>query len=321
MTNTTYLEAKRLSLYTLKLSSRQNKTQTNINDQKAFLDILKDDIIEKTKSYQKLYDITKQKNENIHEALVQLAQFLETQEKRLEETQNLYNTLLETLKNFNQETNDKYAHILETLKTRANTYMVNADALKERMDAIQKRLEEDTRLTKLKAILMNYINISSNLDNYLREHKDYLDAKQKAIDLFDNHHEDWFTKGRQLIKQTNNFKINVTNTSNSINSIFLTVARQPSAQLSEDRIDAELAALDALEAGDDLPNKPVTEEPVKEEPVKEELVDTVVLEEAQEPEAIVASTLAQLETNDQKSDTLESDSKPKKKGFFGRIFN
>jgi hypothetical protein len=318
MTNTTYLEAKRLSLYTLKLSSRQNKTQTNINDQKAFLDILKDDVIEKTKSYQKLYDITKQKNENIHEALVQLAQFLETQEKRLEETQNLYNALLETLKDFDQETNDKYAHILETLKTRANTYMVNADALKERMDAIQKRLEEDTRLTKLKAILMNYINISSNLDNYLREHKDYLDAKQKAIDLFDNHHEDWFTKGRQLIKQTNNFKINVTNTSNSINSIFLTVARQPSAQLSEDRIDAELAALDALEAGDNLPDKPVTEEPVKKEPIKEEAEEIVVLEE---PEAIVASTLAQLETNDQKSDTLESDNKPKKKGFFGRIFN
>lgn len=318
MTNTTYLEAKRLSLYTLKLSSRQNKTQTNINDQKAFLDILKDDIIEKTKSYQKLYDITKQKNENIHEALVQLAQFLETQEKRLEETQNLYNALLETLKDFDQETNDKYAHILETLKTRANTYMVNADALKERMDDIQKRLDEDTRLTKLKAILMNYINISSNLDNYLREHKDYLDAKQKAIDLFDNHHEDWFTKGRQLIKQTNNFKINVTNTSNSINSIFLTVARQPSAQLSEDRIDAELAALDALEAGDNLPDKPVTEEPVKKEPIKEEAEEIVVLEE---PEAIVASTLAQLETNDQKSDTLESDNKPKKKGFFGRIFN
>lgn len=318
MTNTTYLEAKRLSLYTLKLSSRQNKTQTNINDQKAFLDILKDDIIEKTKSYQKLYDVTKQKNENIHEALVQLAQFLETQEKRLEETQNLYNALLETLKDFDQETNDKYAHILETLKTRANTYMVNADALKERMNAIQKRLDEDTRLTKLKAILMNYINISSNLDNYLREHKDYLDAKQKAIDLFDNHHEDWFTKGRQLIKQTNNFKINVTNTSNSINSIFLTVARQPSAQLSEDRIDAELAALDALEAGDNLPDKPVTEEPVKKEPIKEEAEEIVVLEE---PEAIVASTLAQLETNDQKSDTLESDNKPKKKGFFGRIFN
>ena len=318
MTNTTYLEAKRLSLYTLKLSSRQNKTQTNINDQKAFLDILKDDIIEKTKSYQKLYDVTKQKNENIHEALVQLAQFLETQEKRLEETQNLYNALLETLKDFDQETNDRYAHLLETLKTRANTYMVNADALKERMDAIQKRLDEDTRLTKLKAILMNYINISSNLDNYLREHKDYLDAKQKAIDLFDNHHEDWFTKGRQLIKQTNNFKINVTNTSNSINSIFLTVARQPSAQLSEDRIDAELAALDALEAGDNLPDKPVTEEPVKKEPIKEEAEEIVVLEE---PEAIVASTLAQLETNDQKSDTLESDNKPKKKGFFGRIFN
>ena len=201
--------------------------------------------------------------------------------------------------------------------------MVNANALKERMVTIQKRLEEDTRLTKLKAILMNYINISSNLDNYLREHKDYLDAKQKAIDLFDNHHEDWFTKGRQLIKQTNNFKINVTNTSNSINSIFLTVARQPSAQLSEDRIDAELAALDALEAGNDLPEEPVKEEPVKEEPVKEEPVkeeaeEIVVLEE---PEAIVASTLAQLETNDQKSDTLESDSKPKKKGFFGRIFN
>ena len=318
MTNTTYLEAKRLSLYTLKLSSRQNKTQTNINDQKAFLDILKDDIIEKTKSYQKLYDVTKQKNENIHEALVQLAQFLETQEKRLEETQNLYNALLETLKDFDQETNDRYAHLLETLKTRANTYMVNADALKERMDAIQKRLDEDTRLTKLKAILMNYINISSNLDNYLREHKDYLDAKQKAIDLFDNHHEDWFTKGRQLIKQTNNFKINVTNTSNSINSIFLTVARQPSAQLSEDRIDAELAALDVLEAGDNLPDKPVTEEPVKKEPIKEEAEEIVVLEE---PEAIVASTLAQLETNDQKSDTLESDNKPKKKGFFGRIFN
>lgn len=318
MTNTTYLEAKRLSLYTLKLSSRQNKTQTNINDQKAFLDILKDDIIEKTKSYQKLYDVTKQKNENIHDALVQLAQFLETQEKRLEETQNLYNALLETLKDFDQETNDRYAHLLETLKTRANTYMVNADALKERMNAIQKRLDEDTRLTKLKAILMNYINISSNLDNYLREHKDYLDAKQKAIDLFDNHHEDWFTKGRQLIKQTNNFKINVTNTSNSINSIFLTVARQPSAQLSEDRIDAELAALDALEAGDNLPDKPVTEEPVKKEPIKEEAEEIVVLEE---PEAIVASTLAQLETNDQKSDTLESDNKPKKKGFFGRIFN
>lgn len=318
MTNTTYLEAKRLSLYTLKLSSRQNKTQTNINDQKAFLDILKDDIIEKTKSYQKLYDVTKQKNENIHEALVQLAQFLETQEKRLEETQNLYNALLETLRNFDQETNDRYAHLLETLKTRANTYMVNADALKERMATIQKRLDEDTRLTKLKAILMNYINISSNLDNYLREHKDYLDAKQKAIDLFDNHHEDWFTKGRQLIKQTNNFKINVTNTSNSINSIFLTVARQPSAQLSEDRIDAELAALDALEAGDNLPDKPVTEEPVKKEPIKEEAEEIVVLEE---PEAIVASTLAQLETNDQKSDTLESDNKPKKKGFFGRIFN
>ena len=318
MTNTTYLEAKRLSLYTLKLSSRQNKTQTNINDQKAFLDILKDDIIEKTKNYQKLYDVTKQKNENIHDALIQLAQFLETQEKRLEETQNLYNALLETLKDFDQETNDRYAHLLETLKTRANTYMVNADALKERMEAIQKRLDEDTRLTKLKAILMNYLNISSNLDNYLREHKDYLDAKQKAIDLFDNHHEDWFTKGRQLIKQTNNFKINVTNTSNSINSIFLTVARQPSAQLSEDRIDAELAALDALEAGDDLPDEPVTEEPVKEEPVKEDAEEIVVLEE---PEAIVASTLAQLETNDQKSDTLESDSKPKKKGFFGRIFN
>jgi len=321
MTNTTYLEAKRLSLYTLKLSSRQSKTQTNINDQKAFLDILKDDIIEKTKSYQKLYDITKQKNENIHNALVQLAQFLETQEKRLEETQNLYNALLETLKDFDQETNDRYAHLLETLKTRANTYMVNADALKERMEAIQKRLDEDTRLTKLKAILMNYLNISSNLDNYLREHKDYLDAKQKAIDLFDNHHEDWFTKGRQLIKQTNSFKLNVTNTSNNINSIFLTVARQPSAQLSEDRIDAELAALDALEAGIDLPDEPVTEEPVKKEPIKEEAEEIVVLEETQEPEAIVASTLAQLETNDQKSDTLESDSKPKKKGFFGRIFN
>ena len=318
MTNTTYLEAKRLSLYTLKLSSRQSKTQTNINDQKAFLDILKDDIIEKTKSYQKLYDITKQKNENIHNALVQLTQFLETQEKRLEETQNLYNALLETLKDFDQETNDRYAHLLETLKTRANTYMVNADALKERMEAIQKRLNEDTRLTKLKAILMNYLNISSNLDNYLREHKDYLDAKQKIIDVLDNHHEDWFTKGRQLIKQTNNFKLNVTNTSNSINSIFLTVARQPSAQLSEDRIDAELAALDALEAGDDLPDEPVTEEPVKKEPIKEEAEEIVVLEE---PEAIVASTLAQLETNDQKSDTLESDSKPKKKGFFGRIFN
>lgn len=317
MTNTTYLEAKRLSLYTLKLSSRQSKTQTNINDQKAFLDILKDDIIEKTKSYQKLYDITKQKNENIHNALVQLAQFLETQEKRLEETQNLYNALLETLKDFDQETNDRYAHLLETLKTRANTYMVNADALKERMEAIQKRLDEDTRLTKLKAILMNYLNISSNLDNYLREHKDYLDAKQKAIDLFDNHHEDWFTKGRQLIKQTNNFKINVTNTSNSINSIFLTVARQPSAQLSEDRIDAELAALDALEAGTDLPEEPVTKEPVEEKPVTEEPVKPLDVE----PEAIVASTLAQLETNDQKSDTLESDSKPKKKGFFGRIFN
>ena len=321
MTNTTYLEAKRLSLYTLKLSSRQSKTQTNINDQKAFLDILKDDIIEKTKSYQKLYDITKQKNENIHNALVQLAQFLETQEKRLEETQNLYNALLETLKDFDQETNDRYAHLLETLKTRANTYMVNADALKERMEAIQKRLDEDTRLTKLKAILMNYLNISSNLDNYLREHKDYLDAKQKAIDLFDNHHEDWFTKGRQLIKQTNSFKLNVTNTSNNINSIFLTVARQPSAQLSEDRIDAELAALDALEAGIDLPDEPVTEEPVKKEPIKEEAEEIVILEETQEPEAIVASTLAQLETNDQKSDTLESDSKPKKKGFFGRIFN
>lgn len=321
MTNTTYLEAKRLSLYTLKLSSRQSKTQTNINDQKAFLDILKDDIIEKTKSYQKLYDITKQKNENIHNALVQLAQFLETQEKRLEETQNLYNALLETLKDFDQETNDRYAHLLETLKTRANTYMVNADALKERMEAIQKRLDEDTRLTKLKAILMNYLNISSNLDNYLREHKDYLDAKQKAIDLFDNHHEDWFTKGRQLIKQTNSFKLNVTNTSNNINSIFLTVARQPSAQLSEDRIDAELAALDALEAGIDLPDEPVKEELVKKEPIKEEAEEIVVLEETQEPEAIVASTLAQLETNDQKSDTLESDSKPKKKGFFGRIFN
>ena len=316
MTNTTYLEAKRLSLYTLKLSSRQSKTQTNINDQKAFLDILKDDIIEKTKSYQKLYDITKQKNENIHNALKQVAQFLETQEKRLEETQTLYNTLLESLKDFDQETNDRYAHLLETLKTRANTYMVNADALKERMDAIQKRLDEDTRLTKLKAILMNYLNISSNLDNYLREHKDYLDAKQKIIDVLDNHHEDWFTKGRQLIKQTNNFKINVTNTSNSINSIFLTVARQPSAQLSEDRIDAELAALDALEAGIDLPEKPVKEKPVKEEPV-----EAVVLEETQEPEAIVASTLAQLETNDQKSDTLDNDNKPKKKGFFGRIFN
>lgn len=317
MTNTTYLEAKRLSLYTLKLSSRQNKTQTNINDQKAFLDILKEDIIEKTKSYQKLYDVTKQKNENIHEALAQLAQFLETQEKRLEETQNLYNALLETLKDFDQETNDRYAHLLETLKTRANTYMVNADALKERMDAIQKRLDEDTRLTKLKAILMNYLNISSNLDNYLREHKDYLDAKQKIIDALDNHHEDWFTKGRQLIKQTNNFKLNVTNTSNSINSIFLTVARQPSAQLSEDRIDAELATLDALEAG----NQPTTE-PVKSEPIKEETPEPVFIEEApQEPEAIVASTLAQLETNDRKSDTLENDNKPKKKGFFGRIFN
>ena len=96
----------------------------------------------------------------------------------------------------------------------------------------------------------------------------------------------------------------------------MTVARQPSAQLSEDRIDAELAALDALEAGIDLP-----EEPVKEETVKEETEEVVVLEETQKPEAIVASTLAQLETNDQKSDTLESDSKPKKKGFFGRIFN
>lgn len=320
MTNTTYLEAKRLSLYTLKLSSRQNKTQTDINDQKAFLDILKDDIIEKTKNYQKLYDITKQKNENIHDALVQLAQFLETQEKRLEETQNLYNALLETLKDFDQETQDKYAHILETLKTRANTYMVNADALKERMEAIQKRLDEDTRLTKLKAILMNYLNISSNLDNYLREHKDYLDAKQKIIDVLDNHHEDWFTKGRQLIKQTNNFKLNVTNTSNSINSIFLTVARQPSAQLSEDRIDAELAALDALEAGDQ-PEEPVKEKPV-EAVVRKETQEPVFIEETpQEPEAIVASTLAQLETNDQKSDTLENDNKPKKKGFFGRIFN
>ena len=99
----------------------------------------------------------------------------------------------------------------------------------------------------------------------------------------------------------------------------MTVARQPSAQLSENRIDAELAALDALEAGIDLPEEPVKEEPVKEEP--EEPVETVILEETQEPEAIVASTLAQLETNDQKSDTLESDSKPKKKGFFGRIFN
>lgn len=317
MTNTTYLEAKRLSLYTLKLSSRQNKTQTNIDDQKAFLDILKDDIIEKTKSYQKLYDVTKQKNENIHDALTQLAQFLETQEKRLEETQNLYNALLETLKDFDQETQDRYAHILETLKTRANTYMINADALKERMVTIQKRLDEDTRLTKLKAILMNYLNISSNLDNYLREHKDYLDAKQKIIDVLDNHHEKWFTNGRQLIKQTNNFKLNVTNTSNNINSIFLTVARQPSAQLSEDRIDAELAALDALEAG----NQPTTE-PVKSEPIKEETPEPVFIEETpQEPEVIVASTLAQLETNDQKSDTLENDNKPKKKGFFGRIFN
>ena len=320
MTNTTYLEAKRLSLYTLKLSSRQSKTQTNINDQKAFLDILKDDIIEKTKSYQKLYDITKQKNENIHNALVQLAQFLETQEKRLEETQNLYNALLETLKDFDQETNDRYAHLLETLKTRANTYMVNADTLKERMEAIQKRLDEDTRLTKLKAILMNYLNISSNLDNYLREHKDYLDAKQKIIDVLDNHHEDWFTKGRQLIKQTNNFKLNVTNTSNSINSIFLTVARQPSAQLSEDRIDAELAALDALEAGDQ-PEEPVKEEPVEAVVLEETQEPETIEETPQEPEAIVTSTLAQLETNDQKSDTLESDSKPKKKGFFGRIFN
>lgn len=318
MTNTTYLEAKRLSLYALKLSSRQSKTQADINSQKAFLDVLKDDIIEKTKSYQKLYDITKKKNENIHDALKHVTQFLETQEKRLDETQNLYQVIMETLKDFDQETQNRYTHILETLKTRANTYMINADALKERMVAIQKRLDEDTRLTKLKAILMNYINISSNLNNYLREHKDYLDAKQKAIDLFDNHHEDWFTKGRQLIKQTNNFKINVTNTSNSINSIFLTVARQPSTQLSEDRIDAELAALDALEAGIDLPEEPVKEEPVKEEPVKEETEKVVVLEE---PEVIVASTLAQLETNDQKSDTLESDSKPKKKGFFGRIFN
>lgn len=320
MTNTTYLEAKRLSLYTLKLSSRQNKTQTNINDQKAFLDILKDDIIEKTKSYQKLYDITKQKNENIHEALVQLAQFLETQEKRLEETQNLYNALLETLKDFDQETQDRYAHILETLKTRANTYMVNADALKERMEAIQKRLDEDTRLTKLKAILMNYLNISSNLDNYLREHKDYLDVKQKIIDILDNHHEDWFTKGRQLIKQTNNFKLNVTNTSNSINSIFLTVARQPSTQLSEDRIDAELAALDALEAGDQ-PEEPVKKKPVEAVVLEETQEPEAIEETPQEPEAIVASTLAQLETNDQKSDTLENDNKPKKKGFFGRIFN
>ena len=98
----------------------------------------------------------------------------------------------------------------------------------------------------------------------------------------------------------------------------MTVARQPSAQLSEDRIDAELAALDALEAGIDLPEEPVKEELVKEEPIKEEAEEVVVLEE---PEAIVASTLAQLETNDQKSDTLESDSKPKKTGFFGRIFN
>ena len=262
--------------------------------------------------------LPKKKNENIHDALKHVTQFLETQEKRLDETQNLYQVIMETLKDFDQETQNRYTHILETLKTRANTYMINADALKERMVAIQKRLDEDTRLTKLKAILMNYINISSNLNNYLREHKDYLDAKQKAIDLFDNHHEDWFTKGRQLIKQTNNFKINVTNTSNSINSIFLTVARQPSTQLSEDRIDAELAALDALEAGIDLPEEPVKEEPVKEEPVKEETEKVVVLEE---PEVIVASTLAQLETNDQKSDTLESDSKPKKKGFFGRIFN
>ena len=47
MTNTTYLEAKRLSLYALKLSSRQSKTQADIDSQKAFLDILKDDIIEK----------------------------------------------------------------------------------------------------------------------------------------------------------------------------------------------------------------------------------------------------------------------------------
>ena len=49
MTNTTYLEAKRLSLYALKLSSRQSKTQVDIDSQKEFLDILKDDIIEKQK--------------------------------------------------------------------------------------------------------------------------------------------------------------------------------------------------------------------------------------------------------------------------------
>ena len=98
----------------------------------------------------------------------------------------------------------------------------------------------------------------------------------------------------------------------------MTVARQPSAQLSEDRIDAELAALDALEADDDRPEEPVKEKAIKEEPTKGEAEEPVVLEE---PETIVASTLAQLETNDQKSDTLESDSKPKKKGFFGRIFN
>ena len=94
MTNTTYLETKRLSLYALKLSSRQSKTQADIDSQKAFLDDLKEDIIEKTKSYQKLYDITKKENENIHDALKHVAQFLETQEKRLDETQNLYNTLL-----------------------------------------------------------------------------------------------------------------------------------------------------------------------------------------------------------------------------------
>lgn len=299
MTNTTYLEAKRLSLYTLKLSSRQTKIQNDVLGEMAFLDIIKEDVEQNAQKYQKLYDTTKTKQESIHNTLEHVAQFLKTQEDRLKETDLLYQTLLASLEEFDQETKERYAHIKETLETRAKTYMANIEALKKRMFDIQTILKEDTTLTDLKEITMNYLNISSNLDTYLREHKSYLEAKQQLINDFDNHHGDWFTKGRELIKETNAFKVNMSNATNSINSIFLTVARQPSSQLSEERIDQELAALEALESGQEPP----------------------VQAPNQEPEQIVASTLAQLETNDQKSDKLESNPVPKKKGFFGRMFN
>lgn len=304
MTNTTYLEAKRLSLYALKLSSRQTKIQNDILGEFAFLEILKDDVDQNAQKYQKLYDATKEKQENIHKALEHLAQFLKTQENRLKETETLYQTLLDSLKEFDEETSNRYAHIKETLETRAETYMANKNALEKRMLDIQTYLKEDTTLTDLKTITMNYLNISSNLDTYLREHKDYLETKQQLINDFDSHHGNWFTKGRELIKETNAFKVNMSNTTNTINSIFLTVARQPSSQLSEERIDQELAALEALESG--------------QEPVKEIIQEPVPV---QEPEEIIETTLAQLETNDQNSDKLESDPTPKKKGFFGRIFN